>query len=159
MSFRITQNELLITELLPVTFQLALTVTIRLENYLLLFNELLFFAHLYCLPYTMVALHCLFNYWMSSWEAIITKFYILWFDSTGNRTQVFRFSSICSVHSTYLSSIKYFCAIHCAAVLETELIKALFWKQLLWSMISVLYLSFRIWSFRGLKKNRKSQND
>ena len=53
-----------------------------------------------CLPHTMGASHCLFNCWTSSREAVNTNFYSLWFDSTGNRTRVYRFSSRRSIHST-----------------------------------------------------------
>ena len=40
------------------------------------------------------------NCWTSSREAVNTNFYSLWFDSTGNRTRVYRFSSRRSIHST-----------------------------------------------------------
>ena len=53
-----------------------------------------------CLPHTMEASHCPFNCWTSSREAVNTNFYSLWFDSTGNRTRVYRFSSRRSIHST-----------------------------------------------------------
>ena len=46
------------------------------------------------------ASHCPFNCWTSSREAVNTNFYSLWFDSTGNRTRVYRFSSRRSIHST-----------------------------------------------------------
>ena len=53
-----------------------------------------------CLPHTMEASHCPFNCRTSSREAVNTNFYGLWFDSTGNRTRVYRFSSRRSIHST-----------------------------------------------------------
>ena len=53
-----------------------------------------------CLPHTIEASHCPFNCWTSSREAVNTNFYSLWFDSTGNRTRVYRFSSRRSIHST-----------------------------------------------------------
>ena len=43
-----------------------------------------------CLPHTMEASHCPFNCWTSSREAVNTNFYSLWFDSTGNRTRVYK---------------------------------------------------------------------
>ena len=45
------------------------------------------------LTHTVEASHCPFNCWMSSRGAVNTKFYSLWFDATGNRTPVYRFSS------------------------------------------------------------------
>ena len=51
-----------------------------------------------CLPHTVEASHCLFlllNFKHESWEC-----YSLWFDLTGNRTRVYRFSSRCYIHST-----------------------------------------------------------
>ena len=48
----------------------------------------------------MEASHCPFNCWTSSREAVNTNFYSLWFDPTGNRTRVCRFSSRRSIHST-----------------------------------------------------------
>ena len=53
-----------------------------------------------CLPHTLEASHCPFNCWTSSREAVNTNFYSLWFDPTGNRTRVYRFSSRRSIHST-----------------------------------------------------------
>ena len=53
-----------------------------------------------CLPHTMEASHCPFSCWTPSREAVNTNFYSLWFDSTGNRTRVYRFSSRRSIHST-----------------------------------------------------------
>ena len=53
-----------------------------------------------CLPHTMEASHCPFNCWTSSREAMNTNIYSLWFDPTGNRTRVYRFSSTRSIHST-----------------------------------------------------------
>ena len=53
-----------------------------------------------CLPHTAEASHCPFNCWTSSREAVNTNFYSLWFDPTGNRTRVYRFSSRRSIHST-----------------------------------------------------------
>ena len=41
-----------------------------------------------------------FNCWTSSREAVNSNFYSLWFDPTGNRTKVYRFSSRLSIHST-----------------------------------------------------------
>ena len=41
-----------------------------------------------------------FNCWTSSSEAVNINFYRLWFDPTGNRTRVYRFSSRRSTHST-----------------------------------------------------------
>ena len=38
--------------------------------------------------------------WTSSRKAVNSNFYGLWFDSTGNRTQVYRFSSRRSIHAT-----------------------------------------------------------
>ena len=46
-----------------------------------------------CLPRTVEASHCSFNCWTSSREAANIYFYSLWFDPTGNRTQLYRFSS------------------------------------------------------------------
>ena len=51
-----------------------------------------------CLPHTMEASHCPFNCWMSSRKVVNTNFYSLWFDPTGNRTRVYRFSSRRSIH-------------------------------------------------------------
>ena len=47
-----------------------------------------------------------------------SNFYSLWFDPTGNRTQVYRFSSRCSIHSTTERLLKRFisCIIHMAEV-------------------------------------------
>ena len=53
-----------------------------------------------CLPHIMEASHCPFNCWTSSREAVNTNFSSLWFDPTGNRTRVYRFSSRRSIHST-----------------------------------------------------------
>ena len=53
-----------------------------------------------CLPHTAEASHCPFNCWTSSREAVKTNLYCLWFDPTGNRTRVYRFSSRLSIHST-----------------------------------------------------------
>ena len=61
-----------------------------------------------CLPHTMEASHCPFNCWTSSREAVNTNFYSLWFDSTGNRTRVYRFSSRRSIHSTTDRLIRFY---------------------------------------------------
>ena len=53
-----------------------------------------------CLPHTAKSSYCPFNCWTSSREAVNTNFYSLWYDPTGNRTQVYRFSSRRSTHST-----------------------------------------------------------
>ena len=53
-----------------------------------------------CLSHTAEASHCPFNCWTSSREDVNSNFYSLWFDPTGNRTQVYRFSSRSSTHST-----------------------------------------------------------
>ena len=46
------------------------------------------------------ASYCPFNCWTSSREAVNTNFYSIWFDPTGNRTRVYRFSSRPSIHLT-----------------------------------------------------------
>ena len=53
-----------------------------------------------CLPLSAEASHCPFNCWTSSRKAVNTNFYSLWFDPTGNRIRVYRFSSRRSIHST-----------------------------------------------------------
>ena len=53
-----------------------------------------------CIPHTAKASRCPFKCWMSSREAVNTNFYNLWFDLTGNRALVYRFSRRRSVHST-----------------------------------------------------------
>ena len=53
-----------------------------------------------CLPHTVEASQCPFNCWMSSRKAVNTNFYNFWFDQTGNRTRVYRFSSRRFIHST-----------------------------------------------------------
>ena len=52
------------------------------------------------LPHTAEASYCPFNCGTSSREAVNTNFCSLSFDPTGNRTQVYRFSSRRSMHST-----------------------------------------------------------
>ena len=53
-----------------------------------------------CMPHMAEASHCPFNCCTSSREAVNTNFYSVWFDPTGNRTRVYRFSSKRSIHST-----------------------------------------------------------
>ena len=52
-----------------------------------------------CLPHTVKASHCSFQCLTSSKEAVNTNFYSLWFDPTGNRIRIYRFSSRRSIHS------------------------------------------------------------
>ena len=62
----------------------------------------------YCLLHMVEALHCLFNCWTSSHDAVNTNFYSLWFVPTRNRTRINRFSSRRSVYMTtyrYTSSV------------------------------------------------------
>ena len=54
--------------------------------------------HSHLLPHTVEASYCPFNSWTSSRKAVNTNFYGLWFDPTGNRTRVYRFSSRRSIH-------------------------------------------------------------
>ena len=44
------------------------------------------------LPYTAETSYCFFNCWTWSREAVNTKFSSFWFNPTGNRTRVYRFS-------------------------------------------------------------------
>ena len=53
-----------------------------------------------CQPLKVEASHCPFNCWTSSKEAANTNFYCRWFNPTGHRTRVCRFSSTRSIHLT-----------------------------------------------------------
>ena len=53
-----------------------------------------------CLPHTMEASHYPCNCWTSSKEAVNTNLYSLRLDPIRNQTQVYRFSSRCSINST-----------------------------------------------------------
>ena len=57
-----------------------------------------------CLPHTAETLHCPFNCWTSSREAVNTNFYILWFELSGNRTLVYYFSIILYCNYIYSPS-------------------------------------------------------